>query len=540
MEGLVFFALSLTVAFSVRRRKSFEKAYASLLRRLYSIRPKAGNRHVSAGSQGNGNFEQRRRFLNDLCTGLAGLQKTRIVHITGSKGKGSTVEYVSRALLNSGHSVGVFSSPHIHTACERIKVDSKLISRCDLVRLSTWALDKIRGEEWACFFDIFLVAALAYFAEKRVDFIVLECGIGGRYDSTNFFEANKVAVTIITSISLDHCTLLGKTVEEIAFQKAGIAKHRVTMVASDSIKSSCLEVIRTECDQVGAKLVCVGDNSDDGKSRDRDKLLSSGKDGLNFPRGFRVEKENMRTALLALKVLGFNRPNFRGFFWPCRMEFFELQSGPCDDDRGETSDLTVVVDGAHNVASLKLFLAGLSALVGPQRPVWVLFGACKDKAVGEMIGALLTGVQAILFAQSGNIKAEKEACLVELAEEEKRKQRRKSYDDKNKNKNSKGATRRESLESARLLNHQLATLDTLPPGVPHSPSGEENGGSSVFPRMAALLALCADAARISPDGTPVVAVCGSLFVAAEAREFIYYKNPELFDEDDWVHARDTA
>lgn len=143
------------------------------------------------------------------------LSRVRFIHVAGSKGKGSTTEYIAAGLRSQGFRVGVFTSPHIHTARERIKIGKDLISKEDVVRLGSEVLEEMKGFEWLVFFDLFLSIAIKYFSERSLDYVILETGIGGRYDSTNFLDSP--AACVITSISLDHQTLLGNTTEKIAW-----------------------------------------------------------------------------------------------------------------------------------------------------------------------------------------------------------------------------------------------------------------------------------------------------------------------------------
>jgi hypothetical protein len=122
--------------------------------------------------------------------------KAKVIHVAGTKGKGSTCEYIAASLNAAGKKVGVFTSPHIHTARERIRIGRDLISMEDLTRVGQSSLSALSEKPWSVFFDIFLCAALFYFGENNVEYIILECGIGGRYDSTNFVDSP--AACIIT------------------------------------------------------------------------------------------------------------------------------------------------------------------------------------------------------------------------------------------------------------------------------------------------------------------------------------------------------
>jgi dihydrofolate synthase/folylpolyglutamate synthase len=130
-----------------------------------------------------------------------------------------------------------------------------MISHEDMIRHGEEAIQFLSSCPWVVFFDLLLAASLKYFDEQRVDYMVLESGIGGRYDSTNFIDAP--AACVITSISLDHQQLLGDTVEEIAWQKAGIIKPHAHVFTPASQKPSVLQVFRDQCALMQATLHVV-------------------------------------------------------------------------------------------------------------------------------------------------------------------------------------------------------------------------------------------------------------------------------------------
>lgn len=124
-----------------------------------------------------------------------------------------------------------------------------------MIRLGTEVLEEMKDFSWIVFFDLFLAIAIKYFGENHPDYVILETGIGGRYDSTNFIP--DPIVSVITSISLDHQALLGDTLEKIAWQKAGIIKSDCPIFTVDSQKKSVLEVFAQEASQLGATLQVV-------------------------------------------------------------------------------------------------------------------------------------------------------------------------------------------------------------------------------------------------------------------------------------------
>jgi folylpolyglutamate synthase/dihydrofolate synthase len=196
-------------------------------------------------------FQSRKKYFQKVFND-SNLNNTKIIHVAGSKGKGSTSEFIASAIRSNGYKVGVFTSPHLHTARERIKIGKKLISKEDIIRLGNEALLKMSNYEWSVFFDYFLYIAIKYFGEQSVDYIVLEAGIGGRYDSTNFLD--NPDVSIITSISIDHQAILGNTVEEIAWQKAGIIHNKSQVFTPLTQIPSVLSIFNEECKEKNAIL----------------------------------------------------------------------------------------------------------------------------------------------------------------------------------------------------------------------------------------------------------------------------------------------
>ena len=213
--------------------------YLSTLSRLFRLPAKPASRHSTV--------EDLFRVRSDYFRSLDFPKNCKVIHVAGTKGKGSTCEYISSALRSIG-TVGTFTSPHLHTARERFKVNRDLISKEDFSGIAKEVLDEIEGRagfEWVVFFDYLVAIAIKYFNRHKLDYIVLETGIGGRYDSTNFLPACEVSV--ITRIGYDHQSILGDTLEEIAAQKAGIIKDGGTVFTPANQKSVVLDVIRAEC-----------------------------------------------------------------------------------------------------------------------------------------------------------------------------------------------------------------------------------------------------------------------------------------------------
>ena len=162
-----------------------------------------------------------KRILEQLGNPQSGIP---FVHIAGTNGKGSTTAFLCKILEQTGKKVGMFTSPHLITFEERIRINGVYISKEDVTRLGNLLLET-KFDVSPTMFDYCLAMAVLYFKEQQCDIMVMETGIGGRYDSTNALGVPELA--IITKIGFDHTAILGDTLEEIAREKAGIIKNQI-------------------------------------------------------------------------------------------------------------------------------------------------------------------------------------------------------------------------------------------------------------------------------------------------------------------------
>lgn len=181
-------------------------------------------------------------------------QRYPAVHVTGTAGKGSVAAMIAAILTAAGYRVGLRTSPYMQVATEKLQVDSELIPAQSLDQLSLQVLaahDRISPESALGYAEAWVTLAFAWFAEQDIDLAVVEVGSGGRFDTTNVFDA---IVSVITSVGLDHMVSLGPTLADIAWHKAGIIKPGSTAVVGN-VPSESLHVIQGEADRVGASIL---------------------------------------------------------------------------------------------------------------------------------------------------------------------------------------------------------------------------------------------------------------------------------------------
>lgn len=323
--------------------------------------------------------------------GRPDLKAGRIIHITGTSGKGSVAAMVEAGLRAAGWRTGLYNSPSLERYTERLQVDRREIAEADFADL----IDRVRllgiamvagGSEQPTEFEVLTVAAFLYFAEQHVDWLVLEVGLGGRFDATTAAEAP--VITCITNIGLDHTDWLGNTHEQIAWDKAGIIKPAVPCVTGTE-HPGALEVIRQVALAADAVLteVTAADYAiqrHDGATQIVD---------LRGARGWyrnvalsllgRHQAGNAAVALRLLEMAGVTEPAIRAGFaameWPGRFEINELAAG----------GPTVLLDAAHNPAKCEALAEAVREYF-PDSRVTLVLGVLADKNVADMARPLLS------------------------------------------------------------------------------------------------------------------------------------------------------
>ncbi len=355
------------------------------------------------------------RRVDELLSILGDPQKkASSVHITGTNGKGSVAIMVASALTASGYSTGLYTSPHLHSWRERIRVDGELISEEELAGLVTELKPYVEEvNERATYgqlttFEFLTGMAFAYFGKRGVKFQVLEVGMGGKFDATSVITP---LVAIITTIGLDHTDVLGETVAQIAAEKCGIIKPESTVVISPQPPEAA-ELIEQTCAERGAKLLVVGKDV-------KWRSLSADLDGQRFEvKGRKGEYElflpvlgehqmvNAATAVAALEVLserGFNIPadkiakGFKKVEWPGRFQL--LRRNP-----------PLVVDGAHNIDAARSLKKALKQYFDFEKAILVM-GASDDKNIEGVIAELAPLFDRVIVTRSRHPRAMAPASL---------------------------------------------------------------------------------------------------------------------------------
>lgn len=301
----------------------------------------------------------------------------QIIHVAGTNGKGSVCHLCAAVLRACGRKTGLFVSPHLSSPCERISVNGKLISKSAFAKACLSVFEE--EEERLNFFEILTAAALLYFSQKKVKYAVLETGLGGRKDPTS---ACAPAVSVITSVGLDHCEILGSTLGQIAREKAGIIKPGVPVFCA-SLPRAAMAVVKTSARALGAPLHEVKEGDpfvlkavDWGKNR---LLLQKGKSV--WPLGALGSKQALN-ACLAYKIcrfLGAKESAVKKAFASVRL--------PCRFEVARQGKNVFILDGAHNPAAAEAFAAFFKTSPWRKNAALVC-GFMKDKDYPKMLRVL--------------------------------------------------------------------------------------------------------------------------------------------------------
>ena len=361
----------------------------------------------------------RRRFgmkpgletIRALCAALDDPQlKFKAIHVAGTNGKGAVCAILDAALRNVRMNecsnvrmrIGRYTSPHLVKINERFFLDGVPIDDADLERVAERVNSNIRTFEHSniTFFEALTAVAFLLYAEAKVDYAILECGLGGRLDATNICDP---ALSVITRIGLDHCDWLGDTVEKIAAEKAGIIKPGIPVVLGRN-EPAVVDVVRRRAEEIDAPFHYAPD------------LANESEIPADFSLPGAFNRENAVTALAALKILAAKETQrdakafltgFGSVIWPGRFQ----RVG------------NFIVDGAHNPPAARALVSSLSEQLKHSntqtlKQFSLIFGVCGDKDIGEVLAILAPIVKKGYAVKTNNprsLSAEETAAKMRAA-----------------------------------------------------------------------------------------------------------------------------
>jgi dihydrofolate synthase/folylpolyglutamate synthase len=391
----------------------FEKPYQDTLDYLYSFVDYSLTRAFIFSPE-NFDLDRMRAFMAHLGHPE---QAYPILHVAGTKGKGSVAAMCASVFQAAGYTVGLYTSPHLEDYAERIQVNHQPILHGELIALVDEVRPYLDAGTKLTTFEITTALAFLHFARRGVNAAVIEVGLGGRLDATNIVLP---VVTVITSISYDHTNVLGNTLAEIAGEKAGIIKAGVPLVTSPQQEEARQVIARVAAErqapliQVGIDLVYERESS----SLDEGQTL----------RVWEPDRPDLPPVQLAIRLLGAHQVDnaatayaallacsrqglpltaeaiaqgFRQATWPARFEI--LQRDP-----------PVVIDSAHNRDSALKLCRALDEYF-PGLPVILLFGASEDKDIAGMFAELMPRVSQMVATKSIHPRAAAPETLASLA-----------------------------------------------------------------------------------------------------------------------------
>ncbi len=401
-----------------------ESGYQDALDFLYSFIDYSLKRNFRNAAE-KFNLDRMREFMHHLGDPQ---EDYGIIHVAGTKGKGSVSSYCANVLKEQGYRTGLYTSPHMIEFTERIRINGQLISKADLIEVVEQLKPVAKKVPEITTFELTTALAFLFFSQQKVDYGVFEVGLGGRLDATNIVNP---IVSVITSISYDHTQILGDTLSEIAGEKGGIIKPNTPVVVAPQKEEAQrrLEEIAQECHapliQVGRDYLYAADShSLEGQSflvwtPDEqpmvDKFIETAGRDIWSPLRFRIpllgfhQVENAATAFAALKTAekygveisqDAYQQGFSSVDWPGRLEI--LQRHP-----------PVVIDSAHNRYSALRLQQALDDYF-PGLPVLLVFGASEDKDIAGMFQELLPRVRRVITTQSIHPRAIEANKLVEI------------------------------------------------------------------------------------------------------------------------------
>ena len=355
--------------------------------------------------------------IKDLLARLGNPQKQyRVIHVAGTNGKGSVTSMITNILHEAGYKVGMFISPYLENFTERIQVELREIPREDLAKTTQQVKEKVdemvaSGRNHPTEFEIVTAIGFLYFARQKIDIAVVEVGLGGRFDATNVVD--EPLLSVITAIGFDHMDILGSTLGEIAFEKAGIIKQGRPVVSYPQLGEAS-SVIREAARERKSPYYEVDGHQIDVKESSLDENVFDFRYGDELYRDLKLKLVgehqllNAATALTAIEVvkeLGLTVSKeavVQGLLktrWPGRLE--KIQDNP-----------TILIDGAHNAAGADALAHTVSTYFANDDLTLVL-GVLKDKEVDAIVNRLCPLAHKVIITRPDSPRAMDPAELSE-------------------------------------------------------------------------------------------------------------------------------
>lgn len=329
-----------------------------------------------------------------------------IIHVAGTKGKGSVAALCAAALKAAGYKTGLYTSPHLWDYVERIQINGEPISHAQLVELVEEVKPAVAKIPKLTTFEITTALGFLAFARNEVNAAVVEVGLGGRLDATNIVMPR---VSVITSLSYDHMAVLGNTLSQIAGEKAGIIKDRVPVVSAPQTDEA-LEVLKRVAREKSCPFILVGKDvkferltsSLDGQSLHLSSFyvppsINAQRLNLTIPLLGLHQVENAAIAYTALKTSGIPvsdeaiKEGFARVKWPARFEMLRREP-------------PVIVDSAHNRDSARRLRETLDEYF-PEIPVILIFCALEDKDITGMLAELKPRLECVVATRADHPRA---------------------------------------------------------------------------------------------------------------------------------------
>lgn len=351
---------------------NINKPFIQNKKRLYSY-----NRAISIlTSQGKFHINLGLERISKILELLGNPQENlKIIHVAGTNGKGSTCAMLASVLTQSGYKIGLYTSPHLIDYTERIKINGQDISKEDFSQIIFQIIELAETNSiHITEFEILTALAFVYFNNQKVDFVILETGLGGRLDATNIIK--KPLISVITTIDIDHIDRLGNTIEKIAFEKAGIIKEKVPVITLKD--NNGIEIITKTCSEKSSNLILA--DSSDYKQKNQ-KIIAENNEYKLALSGL----WQLKNLALVLKILEFLngkdvlipmesiKSGLKKVNWPGRFQYIK--------------DKNIILDGAHNLSGAKLLRESLDYYFPDKKIIWI-YSSLNTKDYESIINVL--------------------------------------------------------------------------------------------------------------------------------------------------------